>query len=137
MREAGVLDRVTFEANLTFEEKRKFLSELTIFSVPATYGEAFGLYIIEAQCSGVPVVQPKHGAFPEIITSTQGGILCEPDDPVSLAQGLEDLLLHPERRRQLAEAGRINATALFSAPRMAEVFEELLETLKPAALVSA
>ena len=134
LSEAGVLDRVTFEANLTFEEKRKFLSELTIFSVPATYGEAFGLYIIEAQCSGVPVVQPKHGAFPELVAATQGGVLCEPDDPVSLAAGLEELLLHPERRRQLSEAGKINAIALFSAPKMAEAFEELLENLKLAAV---
>lgn len=134
LREAGILDRVTFEANLTFEEKRKFLSELTLFSVPATYGEAFGLYIIEAQCTGVPVVQPRHGAFPEIVSATEGGILCEPDDPVSLAQGLEELLLDPARRRQLAESGKNNALTLFSAPKMAETFETLLEELKPSAV---
>jgi glycosyltransferase involved in cell wall biosynthesis len=35
--------------------------------VPATYGEAFGLYVIEALACGVPVVQPRSGAFPELI----------------------------------------------------------------------
>jgi glycosyltransferase involved in cell wall biosynthesis len=104
----------------------KFLHELTVFSVPATYGEAFGLYVAEAQAAGVPVVQPRHGAFPEVLDLTRGGILCDPDDPEALSYTLELILLDDEKRRQLSETARFNARAEFSAARMAERFESVL-----------
>nr|WP_082408042.1 glycosyltransferase [Verrucomicrobium spinosum] len=37
---AGLAERVTWEPNVSFEEKTRFLHEVTVFSVPATYGEA-------------------------------------------------------------------------------------------------
>ena len=128
---AGLTHRVTFEPNLTFEEKKKFLNEISVFSVPATYGEAFGIYVIEAQSCGIPVIQPRHGAFPELLETTQGGILCEPDDPASLADALEHVLLTPELRKQFSERGRLHARAHFSAARMAERFEGVLQSLQP------
>lgn len=126
LEKARLSDRVTFEPNLSFKGKTKFLQELTLFSVPATYGEAFGLYIIEAQACGLPVVQPRHGAFPELLEITQGGVLCEPDDPESLSQALEELLLDEPKRRALSEKGRTNTRLHFSAERMAGSFEAVL-----------
>ncbi len=130
---AGLSDRVSWEPNLTFEDKVKFLHEISVFSVPATSGEAFGLYVIEAQACGVPVVQPRSGAFPELIERTQGGVLCEPDDPVSLAVALEDLLLHREEREQLGAEGRKKTRDHFSAARMALEMEGILESAIPRA----
>jgi glycosyltransferase involved in cell wall biosynthesis len=130
LREAGLSKRVTFEPNLTFDEKVKFLNELSLFSVPATYGEAFGLYVIEAQACGVPVVQPRHGAFPEILAATQGGILCEPDSVDSLASAWENLLLNTKQLQQLSDVGKYHTRAHFSAARMAERFESLMNELK-------
>ena len=42
----------------------------------------------EALASGVPVVQPRHAAFPEILADTGGGLLYDPDDPEGLADAL-------------------------------------------------
>ncbi|CAN5879503.1 glycosyltransferase family 4 protein [soil metagenome] len=126
LEKARLLDRVTFEPNLSFEEKTKFLQEVSLFSVPATYGEAFGLYIIEAQACGLPVVQPSHGAFPELLKITEGGVLCEPDDPESLSQALEALLLDDSKRYALSAQGRTNARLHFSAERMAESFDAVM-----------
>ena len=123
---AGVADSVTWEPNLTFGEKVAFLHSITVFSVPATCGEAFGLYMIEAQGCGVPVVQPRHGAFPELLDTTQGGVLVEPDDVGSLADGLESLVMDEVKRKLLAEAATRNTEAEFSAQRMAESFAQLL-----------
>ena len=63
--------------------------------MPARYGEAFGLYVIEAMAAGVPVVQPRVAAFPELIEATGGGVLCAADDAQSLAEAIEELLLDP------------------------------------------
>ena len=52
--------------------------------------EPKGLFLLEAMACGVPVVQPGHGAFPEMLAKTSGGILVEPDDTQSLAEGLSN-----------------------------------------------
>jgi glycosyltransferase involved in cell wall biosynthesis len=133
LREAGLQDRVSWEPNLTFENKVQFLHELSVFSVPATYGEAFGLYVAEAQGVGVPVVQPRHGAFPEILEITQGGVICDPDDVDALSRALEALLLDDARRHKLAATAKLNARAHFSSAKMAENFEKVLLEVTAAA----
>lgn len=103
---AGVLDDAQFFPNIDHAAKIDFYQGLTIFSTPALYGEAFGLYIIEALAAGVPIVQPRHAAFPELIEATGGGLLCQPGDPKSLADTIETLLRDQIRARALGAAGR-------------------------------
>jgi len=130
LAEAGYIGEVGFSPNLNRAEKLEFLQGLTVFSVPANYGEAFGLYVIEAMAAGVPVVQPRTAAFPEIIAATGGGVLCEPNDAKSLAEALEDLLLNPESARALGEAGRRAVTEKFSAEAMARATLRVFEAVK-------
>ncbi|HYF35798.1 MAG TPA: glycosyltransferase family 4 protein [Prosthecobacter sp.] len=126
LRAAGCEQRVEWHPNLNFNDKVKFFRDLTVFSVPATYGEAFGLYVVEALASGVPVVQPDHGAFPELLQLTQGGILCTPDDAGGLAGCLESLLLDDHQREQLTSRGMTVVRTEFTSAKMAERFEEVL-----------
>jgi glycosyltransferase involved in cell wall biosynthesis len=120
LQTAGVASDVEFHPNLDRAAKLDFLRSLTVFSVPASYGEAFGLYLIEALTAGVPVVQPRHAAFPEIVAATGGGVLCEPGDPVALATAIEELLLDPVRARALGEAGRQAVRQNYSISRVAD-----------------
>jgi glycosyltransferase involved in cell wall biosynthesis len=107
----GLSADAEFLPNVSREEKIGFLESLTVFSVPATYSEAFGLYVIEALAAGVPVVLPKSSAFPEIVEATGGGRLFElgADDlksAAALADALEALLTQPTEARTLGERGR-------------------------------
>jgi glycosyltransferase involved in cell wall biosynthesis len=111
-------DDVQFFPNLTRDEKVTFLKSLDVFSVPALYGEAFGLYVIEALAAGVPVVQPRHGAFPELIEATGGGLLCQPNS-TSLAETISGLLNNPDQLRSLSESGRKAVHEKFSVNNMA------------------
>jgi glycosyltransferase involved in cell wall biosynthesis len=113
--------------NLDRAQKIAFLQSLSVFSVPATYGESFGLYVLEAMACGVPVVQPRHGPFPELIEATGGGVLCAPDDPADLAAKLEELLADDARRTALGEAGRAKVLAHFTVERMAREVAGVLE----------
>ncbi len=126
LAERGLGDQADFIPNLTIAGKRDFLRGLTVFSVPAAYGEAFGLYLLEALASGVPVVQPRSGAFPEVLALTGGGVLCEPDDPKALADAIEPLLRDPGYARALGAVGRKNVMAKFSVETMAEKTERIL-----------
>jgi len=120
LKDAGVFDDCQFETNLSREDKFKFLNEATILSVPATYGESFGLYLIEALALGVPVVQPDHGAFKEILSKLEGGLLCKPDDASDLAKACSKLLDDESLRQKLSEKGRRNVLKSFTQESMAE-----------------
>ena len=130
LAEAGYIGEASFSPNLNRAEKLAFLQGLTVFSVPANYGEAFGLYVIEALAAGVPVVQPRTAAFPEILAATGGGGLCEPNNAKSLADTLEELFLNPDRARALGEAGRLAVAERFSAKAMAQATLRVFEAVK-------
>ncbi len=115
--------------NLDRTAKADFLRSLSVFSVPATYGEAFGLYVLEAQAAGLPVVQPRHGAFPEVLGMTGGGVVCAPDDPAALAAELRTLLLAPAHARQLGATGRAAVLADFTIEVMAQKTEAVLQSV--------
>ena len=119
LREAGAMDDAQFFPNVDHAGKIAFLRSLTVFSTPALYGEAFGLYVIEALAAGVPIVQPRHAAFPELLEATGGGVLCEPRDPKALADGIESLLRDPKRARELGAAGRDVVAREFSIETVA------------------
>jgi len=119
LNKQNLLADVEFHPNLDRAAKLAFLRRLSVFSVPALYGEAFGLYLIEAMAAGVPVVQPQTAAFPELVHATDGGILCAPGDPEVLADAIENLLSNPERRAALGRAGALAVFENFSAESMA------------------
>lgn len=127
LRAAGLEDAVEFHSNVSFAQKLDVLRRSTVFSVPATYGESFGLYLLEAWAMGLPVVQPAHAAFPELVEATQGGLLCKPGDPDALADGLHALLVDPARARRLGENGRRAVLERFGAEHMARAVEREAE----------
>ena len=120
--DAGFAADAEFLPNVSREEKQAFLASLTLLSVPVAYGEAFGLYVIEAMAAGVPVVQPRTAAFPEIIQATGGGVLCEPGSAAALAEAWETVLAEPERAREMGRRGREAVEREFSIARMAQRF---------------
>jgi glycosyltransferase involved in cell wall biosynthesis len=132
LAEAACAEHAEFLPNVSREEKTAFLRSLTLLSVPASYGEAFGLYLLEAMAAGVPVVQPRQAAFPEIIEATGGGILYEPATAEALADAWEQLLADPRRARQLGAQGRAAAEREYSLPVMAQRFVSATEELLPA-----
>ncbi|HET9227142.1 MAG TPA: glycosyltransferase family 4 protein, partial [Thermoanaerobaculia bacterium] len=121
------------------DAKIRFLQSIDVLSVPTTYREPKGLFVLEALANGVPVVQPRHGAFPEVIEATGGGLLVEPDSPEELAHGIETLLRDPGLRLELGRKGREAVHARFHDGAEAEntlrVYERLLA--QPARRASA
>ena len=100
---------------------------IDVLSVPTVYHEPKGLSVIEAWANGVPVVQPRHGSFPELIEATGGGLLVEPNDPKHLAATLLELLSDPVRCAELGRRGYEGVTARLTARHMAEATLAVLE----------
>jgi glycosyltransferase involved in cell wall biosynthesis len=101
-------------------EKLSFLRSLHVLSVPTMYREAKGLYVLEALANGVPVVQPDHGAFPEMIRATGGGLLVEPHNPQAVSDAIARLMDDPELRNRLGCQGRSAVLESFTDEVMAE-----------------
>jgi glycosyltransferase involved in cell wall biosynthesis len=78
---------------------------------------------------GVPVVQPRHGAFPEILEKTGGGILVDSDDNESLAEGIASLAKDRSLAQQLGQKGAEGVRAHYEARQMAHQALQVYETL--------
>ena len=117
---SGWKDRFEYRGEVSREEKIAFLNHLHVLSVPSTYKEPKGLYILEALANGVPVVQPSHGAFTELIEATGGGLLVPPHSAHSLSEGLLSLYANPQLREQLGQKGKDAVHNSFSDRQMAE-----------------
>ncbi len=101
-------------------EKIAFLQSLDVFCMPTVYQESKGLSALEALANAVPVVLPAHGAFPELVADTGGGVLHEPLDPSSIAASLKSLLLDDDRARALGQAGQQAIRDRYGAAEMAQ-----------------
>jgi glycosyltransferase involved in cell wall biosynthesis len=132
LRANGLIYEVEFHPNLDKSAKQAFLKSLSVFSVPALYGEAFGLYLPEAWAAGVPAVQPRHAAFPELIRASGAGVICEPGDPIALAQSIADLLNDPAKRQHLAQAALDASRSIFNVSAMAAGISKALPATKTA-----
>jgi glycosyltransferase involved in cell wall biosynthesis len=130
LRQAGLGESFEYVGEVDRRGKIEFLASLAVLAVPTTYQEPKGLFVLEALAAGVPVVQPDHGAFPEVLAATEGGLLHRPEDPQHLAERLHELLSDAPQRQRLADRGRRNAHAKRNAAVMAaRTVEVLRETI--------
>jgi len=103
---AGVAKDVAFMPEFLGEERRHWLKELTVMCVPEKEEAAYGLFALEAQAAGVPIVVPRIGIFPELIELTGGGVLVEFNTPRFFSTVLSPLLLDPGSAHELGQQGR-------------------------------
>ena len=126
---AGLAADVDFLAEVDREQKLELLGSLDILSVPTTYREPKGLFLLEGWAAAVPAVQPRHGAFPELIDATGGGLLVEPNSATDLATGLASLIDDSTRRHEYGHRGRAAVERNYSAEVMATRTETIYQNL--------
>jgi len=120
LKSANLINSFEHIGSPDLDKKKDFLGKINVFSLPTTHEEPKGLSVLEAQACGIPVVQPEHGIFPEMLAKTGGGILYDPADSKSLSKEIVHLLADKDHANQLGESGRKNTFELFSARKMAE-----------------
>jgi glycosyltransferase involved in cell wall biosynthesis len=129
MKEAGLASEFHYRGVVDRYHKIEFLRQLDVLSVPATYDEPKGIFLLEAMACGIPVVQPRRGGFSEIVENTGGGLLVEPDDAESLAEGLLRVYRDPALAETLGRRGFEKVREHYSVARMADraidVYEEM------------
>lgn len=119
LEDAGLGEEFRYHGSLSRAEKARFLQSVDLLSVPTEYVEPKGLFVLEALANGAPVVLPEHGAFPEILARTGGGVLVPPRDSRALADSLQNMICDSSARAALAAEGAAGVRRHYSASAMA------------------
>jgi glycosyltransferase involved in cell wall biosynthesis len=119
LREWGLADEFVYRGAVERRKKVQFFHDIDVLSVPGPYHEPKGLYLLEAMACGVPVVQPNHGAFPEIISRTGGGVLARSEAGPDIADALYDMWRDPARAAELGRQGAAGVRAHYTVSHMA------------------
>ena len=119
IREWGLAEDFEYLGTIDRKAKIEFIQGLDALSVPTAYAAPKGLYVLEAWANGVPVVEPRHGSFPEFMEASGGGLLFEPGDAEDLAAGLRRLIEDRAYAAALGQKGRTAVQNVFNATTMA------------------
>ncbi len=124
----NVQDRVKLLGRLDSDELVQAYNSADLFVMPSLF-EPFGIVLLEAMASGLPVVASRVGGIPEVVEEGKTALLVAPGNPEELQMAIEELLADDRLRRAMGHAGRERA-ALFSwsliIPRILRVYEEVI-----------
>lgn len=131
---AGLTRDVDFHEEFEGAGRRAFMRKVAIGTVPVRNGEAFGMYLPELMASGIPIVQPALGAFPEIVEKSGGGRIYTPNDPATLADTWATLLSNTEELQGLGIQARRGVEQYFNihdhAKEMIGVYQKMIDKKK-------
>lgn len=125
--DAGLAGDYEYLGSIEREAKLEFFQQIDVLSVPTEFLEPKGLYALESLASGVPVILPAHGSFPELIEQSGGGILFEPADTQQLSKNLIELLANDSHRTELGRRGQQFVHEHRNADAMATATSTLIE----------
>jgi rhamnosyl/mannosyltransferase len=116
-RRLGLSDRVHFTGHLPDAALPAAYQAADLFVLPSHLpSEAFGLVMVEAMASGLPVVCTELGTGTSVVVRHgQTGLVVPPADPAALADALRHLLADDALRRRLGRAGLQRARDEFAA----------------------
>jgi N-acetyl-alpha-D-glucosaminyl L-malate synthase BshA len=120
----GIQDRVRFLGRQDRIEELTGMAD--VYLLPSEL-ESFGVSALEAMACSVPVVGSDAGGLPELVQHAESGYLLPVGDIDGMAARTIELLKDEEHRRELGQAGRRRAAALFSADRVVSQYERFYE----------
>jgi phosphatidyl-myo-inositol dimannoside synthase len=113
----GLQDRVQLLGELPADGLRRVLRAADLFvlasreETQARDVEGFGLVLLEAQASGVPVIAARSGGMPDALREGETGLLVPQDDSDTLARAIRQLLDDPQRLERMGRSARAFALA--------------------------
>jgi phosphatidylinositol alpha-mannosyltransferase len=101
------------------DELPRYLRTATVFCAPATQGESFGIVLLEAMASSLPVVASDIEGYRQVMTQGSEGLMVPPRNQKALGEALCALLQDRQAAEQMGQRGRETAR-LYSWDRIAE-----------------
>jgi glycosyltransferase involved in cell wall biosynthesis len=115
-RRLGIEQDVIFTGFLAGEDKRAAFAAADLFVLPS-YSENFGVVVVEAMASSVPIIISDRVGLAEDIRQADAGVIV-PCQHEALVARMAELIDDPQRRHALARQGRLLAEQRFSLEAM-------------------
>ena len=127
------LEDVIFTGMISNEEQPRYYRTADIFCAPATSRESFGLILLEAMATGIPIVATNIDGFKNVVNDGEEGVLVPPRNNIALAAAIMDLINNKEKRIQMGQKG-INTAYKYRweeiARRLMEYYNKTINELK-------
>jgi phosphatidylinositol alpha-mannosyltransferase len=104
------------------------LSWADVFVAPATFGESFGIVLLEAMAAGLPILASDIEGYRELTGPCAGVELVRPGDPGDWAKRLGRLASDPERRGKMG-AANLDFAEEYSWPKIVDQLERIYERI--------
>jgi phosphatidyl-myo-inositol alpha-mannosyltransferase len=120
---------VYFAGYAPAEELPRYYQAADIFCAPSTGQESFGIVLLEAMAAGIPIVASDIPGYRAVVTQGSEGLLVEPTNADALVAAIGTLLLNPELRATMGQAGMRKARAYdwtHVADQVLEYYAEVL-----------
>jgi glycosyltransferase involved in cell wall biosynthesis len=127
--EFGIAGKVKFSGRATDEDLPKKYQAADCFVLPSiNKGEAFGIVLIEAMASGLPVIASDLPGVRGVFTA-ESGLKIKPGDAEDLAAKLKYLMINPAQRIEMGKAARREAEEKYSEKEVGKKLVEEIEAL--------
>jgi glycosyltransferase involved in cell wall biosynthesis len=123
----GIEGRVMLAGSFPYETVPRLYNASNAFILPSIpvpfWQEQFGMVLVEAMASGLPVISTRSGSIPEVVGDA--GILVEPNDPLSIAEGVRRLASDEKYCRALGSAARERTAEIFNIEIVSRSIESI------------
>ena len=129
--ESKIDAKIIYCTDMKWEEAMENLKASSILVVPSRM-ESIPQVIKEAFYLKIPIIATNVGGIPELITDNKTGILIPPNDPKSLENAINKLLVDNQTSKRLSDAGyefvMENLTWEILLPKYVKFYEDLVNS---------
>jgi glycosyltransferase involved in cell wall biosynthesis len=130
IRQHALAQAIQFIGPVEGDAKWRIFQQADVFVFPPySRSEAFGMVLLEAMQTGLPIVATRGGARDEIVTDGVNGLLVNEQDPGDLAEKLIRLIDDSALRQRMSAANHEKFERVYTyehyGQRMIDVFEQL------------
>ncbi len=132
VRKYSLKDHITFIGRIQYADLPAYICVGEIFAMPARsrlFGlevEGLGIVYLEASACGLPVIAGRSGGAPDALIDGTTGLVIDGTDNAAIAEAVIDLLSHPQRSKEMGQAGRNWILEKWRWQIWAERFEQLI-----------
>ncbi len=120
----GADDRIEWLGRISDAEKIRRLRSARAFCAPSLRGESFGIVLLEAMASSVPVIASRIDGYTNVATHDHDAVLVEPQNPRVLAEAIARVLADPRLSSRLVAAG-VETAKKYSMDSLADNYVEI------------
>ena len=120
--------RIEWLGRISDREKAARLRGADVYCAPSIRGESFGIVLLEAMASSVPIVASNLAGYANVARADLEAVLVEPGDPRSLADALRRVLDNPDLAGEMVAAGGLRAET-FSMSKLADRYIECYQRI--------